>query len=495
MSIPVVLLMMRNSIRILLLMVACLGLACLLQAEIRAIWVLPWSTNTPQKIDKFIADAACARQTDIMIEVRYRSDALYQTNRTPDPYPNPEPPSYILNGSDFDPLAYALEEAHKNNLRLHAWIVVFNATPTDSLRIWQNYIYTQHPDWITYNSKNKRQRSTSQFGLFVDPGIPQVQDHLLNVIGDIVCGYPELDGIHLDYIRYPEADLGYHPISVQRYREEAAHSSMSFNQWRQLQVTSFVQRTRDLLDTLAPNIILSAAVMADYANAEKLYAQNWLDWLQRGYIDYAFPMAYSLDRGEFDRQLRQMEAMQMNDRIVVGLRAWKNGNKSLLPGKDNSSYNINELAARIEKVRSKGFGGISLFSYDGLSIDRALDVLADISFADQAVASLDNELLRSIAVELDSNGEDIRISGVNHGYLLFPKVRESGTWTLEIRDASDNVIYTRECFYLQGVNSDRWNGVLSDGKLIAPGLYAASLHCGQDRFEILTPVTFEELSN
>ena len=145
MSIPVVLLMMRNSIRLLLLIVACLGLACLLQAEIRAIWVLPWSTNTPQKIDKFIADAACARQTDIMIEVRYRSDALYQTNRTPDPYPNPEPPSYILNGSDFDPLAYALEEAHKNNLRLHAWIVVFNATPTDSLRIRQNYIYTKSP--------------------------------------------------------------------------------------------------------------------------------------------------------------------------------------------------------------------------------------------------------------------------------------------------------------------------------------------------------------
>jgi len=74
-------------------------------------------------------------------------------------------------------------------------------------------------------------------------------------------------------------------------------------------------------------------------------------------------------------------------------------------------------------------------------------------------------------------------------------VRESGAWTLEIRDASDNVIYTRDSFYQQGVNSDRWNGVLSDGKLIAPGLYAASLHCGQDRFEILMPVTFEELSN
>lgn len=495
MSIPVVSLMMRNSIRLLLLMVACLGFSCLLQAEIRAIWILPWSTNTPQKIDKFIADAVSARQTDVMLEVRYRSDALYQTNRTPDPYPNPEPPSYILNGLDFDPLAYALEEAHKKNLRLHAWIVVFNATPTDSLRIRQNYIYTQQPDWITYDSKNKRQQSSSQFGYFIDPGIPQVQDYLLNVIGDIVCGYPELDGVHLDYIRYPEADLGYHPISVQRYREELADSSMSFNQWRQLQVTSFVQRTRALLDTLAPNIILSAAVMADYANAINLYAQDWLDWLQRGYIDYAFPMAYSLDRGVFDRQLRQMEAMQLNDRIVVGLRAWKNGNKSLLPGKDNSSYNINELAARIEKVRSKGFGGISLFSYDGLSIDRALDVLADISYADQTVASLDNELLRSTVVELDSTGEDVRVSCVDRGYLLYHKVRESGTWILELRDASLNTIYARESCYQQGVNSDQWNGVLSNGERIAPGHYAAGLHRKQARFEILTPVTFEALSN
>ncbi|HQH50145.1 MAG TPA: family 10 glycosylhydrolase [Candidatus Cloacimonadota bacterium] len=495
MSIPVVSLMMRNSIRLLLLMVACLGFSCLLQAEIRAIWILPWSTNTPQKIDKIIADAVSARQTDVMLEVRYRSDALYQTNRTPDPYPNPEPPSYILNGLDFDPLAYALEEAHKKNLRLHAWIVVFNATPTDSLRIRQNYIYTQQPDWITYDSKNKRQQSSSQFGYFIDPGIPQVQDYLLNVIGDIVCGYPELDGVHLDYIRYPEADLGYHPISVQRYREELADSSMSFNQWRQLQVTSFVQRTRALLDTLAPNIILSAAVMADYANAINLYAQDWLDWLQRGYIDYAFPMAYSLDRGEFDRQLRQMEAMRMNDRIVIGLRAWNNGNKSLLPNKNGPSYSITELAARIETVRSKGFGGISLFSYDGLSIDRALDVLADMAYTGQTVARLDNKLLRSTDAELDSTGEDVRVLDVNRGYRLYPKVRESGVWTLEIRDASHNVIYTRDSFYLQGVNSDRWDGILSNGELIAPGLYAASLHRGQDRFEILTPVTIEELSN
>ncbi len=86
--------------------------------EIRAIWVLPWSMDTPQKIDAFIAGAAASKQTDVYVEVRYRADALYQTNRIPDDYPNPEPRSHVLDGTSFDPLQRILKEAHKRDLHI-----------------------------------------------------------------------------------------------------------------------------------------------------------------------------------------------------------------------------------------------------------------------------------------------------------------------------------------------------------------------------------------
>ena len=124
--------MIRNSLAALLLIIL-MGAMQPLQAEIRAIWVLPWSTNTPEKIDAFISSAVESYQTDVFVEIRYRADAMYVTNRVPDIYPNPEPRSYILTDCAFDPLAYILEVGHKNNLRVHAWFVVWELK-----RLWES---------------------------------------------------------------------------------------------------------------------------------------------------------------------------------------------------------------------------------------------------------------------------------------------------------------------------------------------------------------------
>ncbi len=93
---------------------------------------MPWEQlQVLSKIDKGNpADALAAGQTDLFIEVRYRSDALYTPNRAPDDYPNPELRSYILADNGFDPLEYTLRKAQTQKLRVHAWVVVFNATPT-----------------------------------------------------------------------------------------------------------------------------------------------------------------------------------------------------------------------------------------------------------------------------------------------------------------------------------------------------------------------------
>ena len=170
-----------------------LGLALGLSAEIRSLWVLPWNIQSKQAIDQVIWDAVYAHQNEILLEVRYRSDALYTPNRLNSKYKNPEPRSYVLKNDGFDPLAYAIEQASAQQIRVQAWVIVFNATPLEPKLVQQNYIYQHHPEWITYNERTERMRSSAQFGYFIDPGIPEVQDYLLDVFSDIVSGYPELD--------------------------------------------------------------------------------------------------------------------------------------------------------------------------------------------------------------------------------------------------------------------------------------------------------------
>ena len=188
-------------------------------AEVRSLWILPWSLKTPQSIDEVISNAILNNQNELLVEVRYRSDALYKQNRTSGTYYNPEPRSYILSDDGFDPLEYAIQRCHELGLKIQAWVVVFNATPLDQKLINKNYMYLNHKAWLTYTKTGSKMNSKDQFGYFIDPGIPDVQDYLLDVFSDIVEGYPDLDGLHLDYIRYPSSQYGFHPVSLARFEE------------------------------------------------------------------------------------------------------------------------------------------------------------------------------------------------------------------------------------------------------------------------------------
>lgn len=464
-------------------------LALPLAAEIRAIWALPWGTNTPQKLDAFLADAVAARQTDVLVEVRYRSDALYQTNRVPDRFPNPEPASYLLNGSDFDLLGHAITEGHKRNLRVHAWLVAFAATPADSQRIAQNYIWRNHRDWLTYDKDGKQFNSRSQFGYFLDPGVPEVQDHLLNVIGDLVSGYPRLDGLQLDYVRYPETKLGWHPVSVARFQSSAKDTGLDFNQWRQQQVTGFVERTRALLDSLAPNLIFSAAVIADYAAAVQYYAQNWLDWLERDLVDYVYPMAYAQDYTEFSRVLKLMERFSLGNRTVVGIRGWRDDNSSLLaPG---GGYGVGDVARRVARIRAGDHAGVALFSYDALRLDGALFALADSVYSESIIAALNVAPPQALRPKLTP---DLAVIPTPRSYLLDVVIPREGKWILEISDPDSRVLHRREKYYLKGINLDYWNGVLPEGTSIPAGDYQIRLWREADGFVYLMQASLEGLA-
>ena len=504
-----------------------LGIALGLSAEIRSLWVLPWNMQSPQAIDQVIADAVYAHQNEIMLEVRYRSDALYTPNRLNTDFRNPEPRSYVLKDDGFDPLAYAIARANEHEIKVQAWVIVFNATPLDAKLVQKNYIYQHHPEWITYNERTERMRSSAQFGYFIDPGIPEVQDYLLNVFSDIVSGYPELYGLHLDYVRYPDAVWGYHPISKRRFSVEG--KGFSWNQWRMQQVTEFVAKCRDRVKSINPQIMLSAAVFADIYDARTSYAQDWYSWLQQGLIDRAYPMAYQMNLGIFERQMQDMSQNCNAKDIVVGIRAWDPQGKSLMDT-EHLRYSINDVAERIRVIREYDFAGIALFSYEGLKVGNALQYLGNLAYFEapelvcepllsreaidypipeqnwpaefnqtpapqhpspeqsQIPAPTHPGLGKSQTSALQPLTIDIQSVEASFGvdqdmYVIHLKIPEEGRWLWELHNEKQKRVYHRYRYYSKGDNEDYWDGMLDSDAYILAGRYKLILDSGSQLYQ------------
>ena len=457
------------------------------RAEIRSLWVLPWNIKSPEAIDRIIEDAIAHNQNELLLEVRYRSDALYTPNRVSERYANPEPRSYILDDEHFDPLDYAIIKAHEHGLRVQAWVVVYNATPLDPKRIAENYIWQNRREWLTRDASGKEMSSKEQYGYFLDPGVPAVQEYLLDVFSDIVLSYPMLDGLHLDYIRYPSVSFGYHPTSVARYEEAKKHERLSWNEWRMRQVTEFVEKVRDRIKGIRPDVILSAAVFSSIYEARNLYAQDWFDWLNRGLIDYAYPMAYHVKYDAFVNQMKAMEENGKTDKIVVGLRAWNARGGSLLE-RQSPQYNINHIEDRIRYLREKEFAGIALFSYEGIIQDSALRLLADRAYPTAA------RLPELLADASFGPRTDVRFYIADEGYRVDLILPAEGKWVWEMLDSDQAKVYQRFRYYYRGLNQDEFSGLLGNGQRIPAGSYSLRLYIEDTEIEYLFPVILEGMN-
>ena len=95
-------------------------------------------------------------------------------------------------------------------------------------KIDSNHLYYTHHEWLTVDNNGDKMPYNAHEGAFLDPGIPEVQEYTLNIIKDIAINY-KIDGIQLDYIRYPDSAYGYNPIALEEYRKSG---SDSFPQWK-----------------------------------------------------------------------------------------------------------------------------------------------------------------------------------------------------------------------------------------------------------------------
>ncbi|MDZ4181712.1 MAG: family 10 glycosylhydrolase, partial [Candidatus Cloacimonadaceae bacterium] len=277
---------------------------------------------------------------------------------------------------------------------------------------------------------------------------------------------------------------------------------ITWQEWRIRQVSEFVQKINARAKALNPDLIVSAAVFANYADAVNMYAQEWKDWLDRGIVDQVYPMAYHLDIKEFESQLNLFKSMGHKDRIIVGLRAWDANGGSLVPkdGSPAGTYSIFDVANRIAIIRRMGFAGNALFSYDGLIKGGAFDLLSGLTFGDHTIAGLSllpDDALPHSRMDMENKpiAADLAISRSRKQYLINLLIPSEGIWNWDVRSSLEDTVYTRNRYYLKGRNLDYWNGIVQDGSPLPAGNYLICIYRDQDKFEYIIPVHLDGLRN
>lgn len=336
--------------------------------ELRGLWVCPWEMNSPAAVEKVVSAAAGHNFNALFVEVRYRGDALYVPNKNTARYANPEPRSPHLAGqpADFDPLQEIINKGHAAGLEVHAWVTTFVATnrktPTPP-----GHPAREHPEWL---SQNGRGETWDPHGMaWLEPALPEVQDYLCDVFMDVVANY-DVDGLHLDYVRYPSPAFGRHPKAIELYQAETGKTpddARAFADWRRYKISAFVNRLYDALAKVKPSCPLTAAVFASRTGAAyNDYLQDWTAWLQGGYIDAVIPMAYGRDAAVVAKQIADATDVAAGRYVYAGIMVPE------VPADEFDDSVAAEMVAKGRAARDAGAEGVVVFSSKGALKEGAL---------------------------------------------------------------------------------------------------------------------------
>jgi uncharacterized lipoprotein YddW (UPF0748 family) len=265
--------------------------------EARALWVSRWDWYDRGELESLLRRAADANFNIIYFQVRGRADAYYRSELEPWAH---RPPLFVL-GQDpgWDPLGAALSVAHEQGLELHVWLnALIGWCGSESIPgADPPHILRQHPDWAMVTESGERSAGGC---VWLTPGQPGVRARLGAVAADLARSYP-IDGVHLDFIRYPNPSFSYDDATLAGFdTARAAEPGLTFSDFRRRLVTMSVSETRDSLHAVAP-LPLSAAVWGVYRNTRGWsrvaagYDTRFQDshgWLAAGLVDVIVPMIY-----------------------------------------------------------------------------------------------------------------------------------------------------------------------------------------------------------
>ena len=343
-----------------------------LSREMRGLWIatvanIDWPSRNTLTADQQRAElidildrAVTAGMNAIVLHVRPAADALYSSSI--------EPWGVMLTGTQgthpgYDPLAFAITEAHARGLELHAWINPFRAgNSRDSTRMAPLHVWNSKRDLVRVYGSN----------LWLDPGEPEAQNHSMSVIRDIVTRY-DVDAIHADDYFYPyvENDAGGTAIPFPddaTYARYGAGGSRA--DWRRANIDRFVQRMYTEVHAIKPTVKVGISPFGIWrpnnppgVQGLDAYASIYADsrkWLQEGWVDYLAPQLYwaiSAPQQSFPALLDWWLAQNSRGRHVwPGLASYRVNNGT------TSAFTLQEIPNQIRLTRERSARGQLLYN-------------------------------------------------------------------------------------------------------------------------------------
>lgn len=341
--------------------------------EFRAAWVasvshIDWPSAKGLTVEQQKAEllaildrAAQLHLNAVILQVRPAADALYQSQL--------EPWSEVLSGTMgqapaplYDPLAFAVEEAHQRGLELHAWFNPYRAAHPSSKSAAPDHITQTHPELVRAYGK----------GLVLDPGLKATQDHVIAVISDVVRRY-DIDGVHIDDYFYPykvkdeAAQVLDFPDAATYADYRGAGGALARDDWRRDNVNTLIRRLHEAIKAekkwvkfgISPFGIWRPGNPAQIKGMDAfadIYADSRL-WLQNGWLDYLTPQLYW--RVEPPAQSYPVLLKWWTEQNVLQRHLW--------PGNFSSRWTPEEIVAQIKATRAQpGAGGNVHFSMRSL---------------------------------------------------------------------------------------------------------------------------------
>lgn len=279
--------------------------------ELRGVWIsthlsLDWPNRlqTPEQQRAALAAILDHNKATGMnaafLQVRSQADAMYPSDL--------EPWSYYLTNQQgsapapgWDPLEYAIAETRKRGMEFHAWINPYRAVATvanegNNAQYASTHVSRTHPEWLLQVGTVK----------ILNPGLPEVREHVVKVIMDIVNRY-DIDGIHFDDYFYPNGTAG-DDAAYNADPRGFPNTAAGRADWRRDNINLLIQRVNDSIRAAKPWVKFGVSPSGIYrsstdpalgsptaAGALQHYTHLFADtrkWIEQGWVDYLAPQVY-----------------------------------------------------------------------------------------------------------------------------------------------------------------------------------------------------------
>ena len=312
-----------------------------IESEFKGVWLRPVERNR-YEIQKTLDNIQKTGIKEVFLETYFHGYTIYPSKVMKKYGLTIQNPKFLM----YDPLAVYVEEAHKRGLKIHCWFESFymgNISPGYD----DKSILTVYPDWgnknlANYDSTTYVKHKTEHNGYFLDPANPEVTAFLVELLGEIASKY-DIDGINIDYTRYPtsqksdvpgfeQSNWGYSEFARNEFTElyeidpvEIKSDSVLWKKWNEYRCEKIYNYVKSAKETVAvaknpKPVLFSAVIFPDYDVCLETKQQDWVKWSRDELVDAVTPLILTSDNELFYKILKDVKTkISGRTKILTGL--------------------------------------------------------------------------------------------------------------------------------------------------------------------------------